>query len=167
MKYLNTLKILPLLVAGLLLCSPAFAGDISLTDLVTGDEVSEIVISSAKGTTLQLGVRIPADKILRAYSFNLLEDSDYFTIEKVTPAADAVLPPMLIGTKKADQISVNGMDIDGISAGKDGKVISLVDITMHGVSSGTSELTVVFTVFGNSGDDQFIPDALVIPVTIR
>jgi len=89
------------------------------------------------------------------------------SVEDVISSADAPLPPVNIAADKPGVVSINAFDVSGVEAGKTGKTISLIDIKLKGTASGSSFLRVVFSNFGTSSDDEFIPEILPVKVIVQ
>jgi hypothetical protein len=126
--------------------------------------VSDDTLNLARGeeVDIQLSADIPAGKKLNAYSFMVMYDEDVIQLEAVA-AEDADIPPANINTDNAGEIFVNGFDIKGTEKGK----TALIDVKVKALEPGDANISVLFSAFGASADDQCLPKAKNLKVNVK
>jgi hypothetical protein len=122
--------------------------------------ISAIELETYSNKTVRLNVEIPKNTTLKAYSAILYYDNENLTA-KVKGSPDSKMNPLNINDNEGSVV-FNSFDVSGIS----GKV-SLADVTFSGINASQSHCSVLFTAFGKSTEEQFLPKTSVLKITVK
>lgn len=126
---------------------------------VSGDTLN---LARGEEAVIQLSADIPAGKKLNAYSFMVMYDEDVIKLEAVA-SEDADFPPANINNNNAGEIVVNGFDIKGTEKAK----TALIDVKVKALEPGDANISVMFSAFGASANDQCVPKVKRLEVHVR
>lgn len=132
----------------------AFAHSAYWADLLTGQRIDTLKVSSGENIQLILKVEVPEKKNLRAYCFSLTYDHTLTSLNKALAAKGSSFPPRLINTRNPGEVIINSFNISGV---KGLTTISLLDIFLTAVNEGSFKLAIEVKSFGSSGNDIFLP----------
>ncbi|QTA78557.1 carbohydrate-binding domain-containing protein [Desulfonema limicola] len=114
---------------------------------------------------IQLNAEIPADKTLNAFSCMIMYDEKVLEVLDVAKVEkSAVTPKNINNDKEAGEIFVNGFDVTGVKGKLDA---AIVNVTVKALEAGNANISVLFSAFGASADDQFLPSVPPVKVTVH
>ena len=162
-----TVLLLTLLLVGAGAGGTAFGQDHEAywTDATGGTRLTQLDLESGVELVIRLNAEVPADKTLKAYNMSLAYDPTKASIVSVVATTGSTLPPANINTATGTpgEIIINGFSTSGV-AGE--ATVSLIDVTVRGVMSGTFDFAVTVNSFGSAKADQFPPRPVTLVVVV-
>ena len=135
------------------------------TDATDDSLLTQLDLEAGAARVIRLNAGVPADKTLKAYNISLAYDPTKVFIESAVATTGSVFPPTNINTATGTpgEIIINSFSTSGV-AGE--ATLSLIDVTVRGVMSGTFDFAITVNSFGSASEDQFPPTPVNLPVVI-
>jgi hypothetical protein len=143
-------KLVAIISVVLFMTAPVYAGEAYWTDQ-NGTRLDSLRLGDGEAV-IRLVSDIPEGKSLQAYSFVVMYNEACVEAGASTPQT-LTMPPININANTPGEIVANAFDLDGAK----GKA-SLIDLKVKGICADDSYISVLFSGFGASADDQFKPD---------
>jgi len=129
---------------------------------ISNEKVSALNLKAGESKTVKLLAEIPNQKTLKAYSVVIYFDETIMSLQ-VTASPDATMKPKMISSDTPGTVVINSFDVTGVS----GKVAPIVEVTFTGIEAGTYPCSVLFTAFGESANNQFLPKCNSLQVNVK
>lgn len=133
-------------------------------DVASGAKIDQLVLSDGGTGFIRLVAEVPKEKILKAYSCIVMYDNAAISVDKASAAVGSSLPALNVNDDDSGSIVVNAFDVAGI----DGEAeVAIVDVVVTANTADASFISVLFSAFGSSSDDQFMPDVKPLEVVVK
>lgn len=124
-------------------------------------------LSVGETRVIRLKAEVPAEKILKAFCFELTYDNSILEVVSVKNLCPFKQSCDTNNDTVNGRIITNGYVFGGVSVsgGTSGVTISVIDVAVKGLKSGSSVFGIRADSFGTASDDQFPPTP--VPLTIE